>query len=73
MRTSTNNAWDFLTFILEQINDGRLVEGDTLICDNASIHNAQDTLNIINEIFTARGSYPNIHLSLIHVNSFGPK
>jgi transposase len=67
MRTSTNNAWDFLTFILEQINDGRLVEGDTLICDNASIHNAQDTLNIINEIFTARG------MRLIFLPKYSPE
>jgi transposase len=66
-RVDTNNAWDFLEFLLHQIVDGRLVEGDTLICDNASIHNANDTLGIINDIFTQRG------MRLIFLPKYSPE
>lgn len=66
-RVDVNTSWDFLEFVLQQIIDGRLVHGDVLVCDNASIHNAGATLGILNEIFTARG------MRLIFLPKYSPE
>lgn len=41
-RSATNTAVDFLAFLLQLVDEQHLVAGDVLVCDNASIHFADD-------------------------------
>lgn len=47
LKKGTNNQYDFLSFIVEALISRALVVGDFLVLDNASIHGATDTIEIV--------------------------
>lgn len=53
MRENSNSQWDFVGFIANAILEGHLVPGDFLICDNASVHWAQDSWDALDELLQA--------------------
>lgn len=55
LRTDTNDAEDFLSFVLGCIWNGVLVRGDVLICDNASIHRAAEIVDRLEAAIDAAG------------------
>lgn len=52
-KKETNNQLDFVRFIIQCIEGQYLVPGDFLICNNATIHKAEDTLLMIQDILHA--------------------
>jgi len=46
-RKNSNDQTDFFEFVLNCILHGRLQKGDTLLCDNASVHTGLETLESI--------------------------
>jgi hypothetical protein len=51
LHTGSNKALDFLDFVLDCLDAGRLQPGDTLVLDNASIHKSVQVLPVISVIF----------------------
>lgn len=43
LRTNSNTQWDFLTFVVDMVEAKRLVPGDILIVDNATVHCGSDS------------------------------
>lgn len=54
-RIETNNANDFLDFVVSAIRDRFLVHGDILVLDNARIHSAEETAPVLDWILTLHG------------------
>jgi hypothetical protein len=52
---SSNSEWDFFEFIISAVEEGRLVAGDWLIVDNASIHFGQATWEPLTNLLSAAG------------------
>ena len=46
-RATSNDQVDFFTFLMECIANGYLVDGDTLVLDNAPIHGGEVTIEEI--------------------------
>ena len=53
VRENSNSQWDFVEFITSAILAGSLSPGDFLICDNASIHWAQDSWDALDQLLGA--------------------
>lgn len=49
-KNGENNRFDFFQFVLEAVAEGYLKSGDFLILDNASVHKAEDTLSVLQQI-----------------------
>jgi len=54
-RTNTNDQIDFFQYLVAAVNDKYLKRGDILICDNASIHCAEGSLELIVAYLNAAG------------------
>jgi len=55
VRSGTNSALDFYATVFMLIASGALVAGDHLICDNASIHKADEIHNALAALLAAAG------------------
>jgi len=55
LRQESNNAMDFLKFIVDVVDEGFLEAGDTLILDNAPVHKAKDILPILQTVLDELG------------------
>jgi len=55
IRKESNSAWDFLGFVKFCIQKRHLLQGDTLVLDNASIHGSEDTIYLLDTLLTAAG------------------
>jgi len=58
LREDSNTQYDFLNFICFLIEEGHLVAGDWLVCDNAAVHVGYDTTDMVFDLLEAYG----IHL-----------
>jgi transposase len=47
IRYKSNTEWDFLEFVLDALEHGRLTDGDLFIVDNASIHFGSQTWQLL--------------------------
>lgn len=54
-RTDTNTQIDFVEFLWRCIRIGALKSGDVIIVDNASIHVADDTTQMLSDLLEAAG------------------
>ena len=54
-RTDSNTQFDFMGFVARAIQDGYLKSGDILVCDNASVHGGQETLEAFLTYLELRG------------------
>ena len=55
-RAATNNKWDFVHVIVWLIDQGALGAGDFLVMDNARIHHAADSAQIVDGLMLAIGA-----------------
>jgi hypothetical protein len=55
VREQTNNQFDFVEFVMNCIECKVLTEGDTLVLDNATIHNSKDSFPILKEALRILG------------------
>ena len=55
LRAGSNSEWDFFEFVVAAVEEGRLVEGDWLIVDNASVHFGQETWEPLTTLLSAAG------------------
>ena len=53
VRENSNTQWDFVEFVTSAILGGSLTPGDFLICDNASVHWAQDSWDALDALLGA--------------------
>jgi len=67
LRESSNTDWDFYSFIEEAIEAKSLVEGDFLVCDNASIHFSDDTWKEILDLLKVHG------IELLFLPAYSPE
>lgn len=67
MRTNSNSQWDFLMFVLMVVQKGELRRGDFLVCDNASIHGGQDSIELLDKLCTAAG------VKIVFLPSYSPE
>lgn len=52
-KEGTNTQLDFVKFIVKCLDDQQLQNGDILICDNAAIHAAADSLILLDDLLRA--------------------
>jgi len=67
IRENTNTQLDFLHFLCLCIAEGKLGQGDFLICDNASIHAAQGIENELQELQQLGG------FKIIYLPTYSPE
>jgi len=67
LHTGSNTQWDFLSFLLDLLENRDLVAGDYLILDNARIHDAIETWDLIETLF----QLAQVHL--IFLPTFSPE
>jgi len=53
LREESNTQWDFLDFIVYCIGNNHLSPGDTLVCDNATVHVGDETTDTIFDLLAA--------------------
>jgi transposase len=53
LRQDSNTQFDFLRFLLYLIENKHLTAGDVLVCDNASVHVADETTDVILDLLDA--------------------
>ena len=51
-----NDAFDFLSLMVDFVQSGVLVQGDLLVLDNAPIHNANSILYALHTLMTSAGN-----------------
>jgi len=56
IRQGSNDSFDFLGAILSMVQRGILVQGDTLVLDNASVHRAEQIADDLEALLTAVGA-----------------
>jgi len=66
-RTDSNTQIDFIKFIVSCLESRYLIPGDYLICDNASIHAAADTYDILEYILDSA------NVKLIFLPAYSPE
>jgi transposase len=67
IREESNDQWDFLIFIIEAIKGGFLKAGDYLIMDNAKIHGANESWDILKAILDAA------EITLLFLPTYSPE
>lgn len=55
IRKDTNTQWDFLAFLTSLIDDKFLIAGDVLVCDNAAVHVADQTTDLVFDLLESNG------------------
>jgi hypothetical protein len=55
IRKNSNTQWNFVGFVFSCIQKGYLKRGDTLVCDNASVHRGQDSEEALNAMLQLAG------------------
>ena len=53
LREQSNTQFDFLNFLCFLIEEGHLMEGDWLVCDNGIVHVGSDTLDVVFDLLEA--------------------
>ena len=69
LNKNTNNQFSFLEFVLSACENGALVPGDYLICDNSSIHYAQEIQDELGILYTFCWCYTFYVLFYLHLFS----
>lgn len=67
IRTNSNTQWDFLDFVLAMIEQKRLVPGDYLIVDNATVHCGSDSWEALKRALNLVG------VTLIYLPKYSPE
>lgn len=62
-----NNQLDFIKFLLELIEKGHLVSGDSLVLDNASVHAGLETIEMLHDLITAA------NVKLVFLPTYSPE
>jgi len=55
VRSGTNSAIDFFELVVQLLANGSLVAGDIFICDNASIHKAEEISEALSDVLSSNG------------------
>jgi len=55
LKSNTNDQFDFISFVAEACEKGKLSSGDYLICDNARIHKARATADLLQQLCDSFG------------------
>jgi transposase len=66
-RTESNDQLDFLHFIVKAIDAGYLVHRDFLVCDNACIHGAAATFEVLIGILEMAG------IKIMYLPAYSPE
>lgn len=56
LRKESNTEWDFLLFLVQAVEAGRLQRDDILAIDNASIHFGNNTWELSTQLLDSRGA-----------------
>ena len=66
-KKNSNNQYDFVDFLMEAIENQYLEAGDFLILDNASVHGASDTIDLLHNLLT------NFNINLVYLPTYSPE
>jgi transposase len=66
-RTESNAQEDFFKFVVECVQGGYLTQGDTLVCDNASVHGGSETLETLLQYLKLKG------VKLVYLPTYSPE
>jgi len=67
LRENSNTQYNFLGFLTYLIDEGHLVEGDYLVCDNAAVHVGSATIDATFDLLDAAG------VKLIFLPTYSPE
>jgi transposase len=67
VRISSNTEVDFLNFLMDAIEAGRLVEDDILVVDNATVHSGLSTWEMMQQLLSAFG------IQLLYLPAYSPE
>jgi len=67
VRTGSNNQMDFVSFVMQCVHNRELRNGDILLCDNARVHGASDSMPILLMLLEAAG------VELIFLPAYSPE
>jgi hypothetical protein len=67
IRTNSNTQWDFLEFVIAMIEEKRLVPGDYLVVDNATVHCGSDSWPALHSLLQQQG------IQLIYLPKYSPE
>lgn len=66
-RKDSNNQLDFIAFLLQLIEGGHLVTGDTLVIDNVSVHTGLETIDILYDLLKSA------NVKLVFLPTYSPE
>ena len=66
-RNESNTQVDFLKFLVDAIDEKYLKRGDFVVCDNASIHGGEETLELLLEYLQVN------EVTLIYLPAYSPE
>jgi len=67
LRLASNTQWDFLSFIIDMVEQKRLVQGDFLVLDNATVHCGAESWNALKHVLNLAG------VSIIYLPKYSPE
>jgi hypothetical protein len=67
LRSESNTEWDFLNFVVDAVEANRLVQGDILVVDNASIHFGGETWELLTTLLDTFG------ISYVFLPTYSPE
>lgn len=68
LKPGTNSQWDFTEFFVDCVHSGRLRSGDYFIFDNAAIHGAKDSIEVLSDIARAAAG-----ITLLRLPTYSPE